>query len=354
MEITIGIRGRSPTPRVINVKQYSSKVDVVTFALGEVFSNKAVCAVVGEEYRQSIELKGGKAVWEIAGAFTQKRGSFNIQLEVTDDETVWKSDVMLLIVSESTGGSRSTESGGYGVAGDSITISDGFVDEGVAGTYEDFAINKEIVSGMPYSDGIIQYYDLTGYNGETEVMNALLDKGWLPDGADSGLLSITGGIADENAMLTNNTSSSYGSFNTSAVKGNMAMYTVCQGGILFSSGVANSTGQRCALHYVNSKLYLDGCNVASGYDIDVSVYNVICLNSTSAGMELYCNGEYMGILTTYNLSTEWFIGKVATISAWGGIPLYTRCISIFDKAQSAEQIQENSNWFYNKFVTEVV
>lgn len=135
MEITIGIKGRSPTPRVINVKQYSSKADVVTFAFSEVFSDKAVCAVVGEEYRQSIELKGGKAVWEIAGAFTQKRGSFDIQLEVTDDETVWKSDVMLLIVSESTGGEKPPESGGGDIVGAVTIKAAGVVDEGVIGVY---------------------------------------------------------------------------------------------------------------------------------------------------------------------------------------------------------------------------
>lgn len=183
MEITIGIRGRSPTPRVINVKQYSSKADVVTFALGEVFSNKAVCTVVGEEYRQSIELKGGKAVWEIAGAFTQKRGSFGIQLEVTDGETVWKSDVMLLIVSESTGGSRSTESGGYGVISDCIDLSDGFVDEGITG----------------YIKPIIQESSVTLYRGGSYQFT--VQKGASAVWSVSGNTD-AGTIISENGLLT--------------------------------------------------------------------------------------------------------------------------------------------------------
>lgn len=131
MEITICVKGRSPTPGVINVKQYSAKADVVTFVLDGVFSDKAACAIIGEKYRQSIELKDGKAVWEIAGEFTQKRGCFDMQLEVTDGETVWKSDVMLFIVSKSTSGEKLTGSGG--VVGDCIMLADGFVDEGIIG-----------------------------------------------------------------------------------------------------------------------------------------------------------------------------------------------------------------------------
>lgn len=130
MEMEIGIKGRSPKPRIINVKQYSSGVDRILFTLDEGFSDEAVCAVVGKTYRQNAELKGNTVVWNIAGEFTRKSGSFDIQLEITEGEKIWKSDVMLLIVSESTSGDTPVSAGGDIVG--SILVY-GITDNGIAG-----------------------------------------------------------------------------------------------------------------------------------------------------------------------------------------------------------------------------
>ena len=49
------------------------------------------------------------AVWEIASDFTAEAGCFDVQLRLEGGGKVWLSDVMLLIVSESTDGEQTAE-----------------------------------------------------------------------------------------------------------------------------------------------------------------------------------------------------------------------------------------------------
>lgn len=136
MEMKICLSGREPKPRIINVKQYSTGADKIIFDLSgcDVNTEEASCFVVGDKYRQQLILNGNNAVWDINGSFTERNGTFYIQLEITKNTVVWKSDVMLLIVSQSTSGEKPQQSsGGYGVAGDTTTLADGIVDEGEIG-----------------------------------------------------------------------------------------------------------------------------------------------------------------------------------------------------------------------------
>ena len=139
MEMTIDINGKSPKPRIINVKQYTSGVDTITFNLNGVMTaaGELTAAVVSDEYRQSITLNGNTAVWCINSVFTSKSGTYNIQLEISNGESVWKSDLMMLIVSGSVSGEKPPESGGggYGVVAAATIKSNGTVDNGVLGIY---------------------------------------------------------------------------------------------------------------------------------------------------------------------------------------------------------------------------
>jgi hypothetical protein len=128
MTIPITINGREPKPRVINVKQYSANVDSIVFDIvdDELPTDNAKCFIAGSVYRQSIDLvptaTGGAAQWIISSAFTKESGAFDIQLEVTSDNKVWKSDVMLLIVSYSPTGNNtpSTDDTDTGKATDTL------------------------------------------------------------------------------------------------------------------------------------------------------------------------------------------------------------------------------------------
>lgn len=135
--MVVNMTDRTPKPRVINVKQYASKTDRVVFTLDSVpFEGDAT--IVGEEYRQSVSCENGQIIWDIDGCFTQKSGTFDIQLEMSNDEKVWRSDVMLLIVSKSTEGEKpAPDNGDSGDSGNGeivggIVIS-GIIDAGIVG-----------------------------------------------------------------------------------------------------------------------------------------------------------------------------------------------------------------------------
>lgn len=110
MEMTINIADTSPKPRVINVRQYAAGVDKISFMVESCpIAGDVAASVVGTRLKQDItarrEGKGISALWEVASDFTAKSGCFDIQLRLEGSGKVWLSDVMLLIVSESTEGS---------------------------------------------------------------------------------------------------------------------------------------------------------------------------------------------------------------------------------------------------------
>jgi hypothetical protein len=141
MNLTVSITDRTPKPRVINVKQYSSGVDTITFIINDSIPDPSketegdvVCEVIGGGYIQVLTLNNNRAVWSIAAQFTQKSGSFGVQLKVSGKDSEWLSDVMLLIVSESEDGSNViTQQSGYGVVGDCFEYAYGITDNGVVG-----------------------------------------------------------------------------------------------------------------------------------------------------------------------------------------------------------------------------
>lgn len=99
MDTTIRLTGREPVPRIINVKQYSSGVDRVIFEFNPL--PEGVGYVTFDGGKQALTLNGNKGVWNVLLPFTRQNGCVEIQLEFVDENTVWKSDLMLLIVSKS-------------------------------------------------------------------------------------------------------------------------------------------------------------------------------------------------------------------------------------------------------------
>lgn len=80
MEMTINISDTSPKPRIINVRQYSSGVDKITFIVedcpvtGEITAN-----IKGTDLTQEITAQSDEdsvtAIWEIASDFRLYCGS---------------------------------------------------------------------------------------------------------------------------------------------------------------------------------------------------------------------------------------------------------------------------------------
>lgn len=147
MNMTIEVTGTQPKPRVINVKQNSAGVDEISFKISglSAFTAKAALSVRSDTYKQELSgsISGGEllAVWSIPLEFTKKSGCIDIQLELTEDSRTWKSDKLVLIVSESVSGEVLPDagSGGYGAVGNCIGYLDGIVDEGVIGDYTDLS-----------------------------------------------------------------------------------------------------------------------------------------------------------------------------------------------------------------------
>jgi hypothetical protein len=108
MDFTINVTGRSLKPRIINVKQYSNKADRVIFTPDSMPYDNATCYVISKACKQSVAYEDNRIIWDIDSSFTAKSGTFDIQLEISDGEKIWLSDVMLLIVSESVSASAST------------------------------------------------------------------------------------------------------------------------------------------------------------------------------------------------------------------------------------------------------
>lgn len=105
----VKFNGRTPKPRIINVKQYTNGADRIIFDFDTVPIEDAVCRVTSDSLSQTVTDSGGAVIWDIGDAFTQKSGTLKVQLEMSSGDKVWKSDVMLLIVSESTDGSNPGE-----------------------------------------------------------------------------------------------------------------------------------------------------------------------------------------------------------------------------------------------------
>jgi hypothetical protein len=154
-KMNIALTGRTAKPRVINVKQYSGGVDSITFTIKDSLpTGKVKGYMISDKYRQDIDFTasdtGGTAQWYIADTFTSESGTYDIQLELTNGTAVWRSDVMLLIVSESTNGSEgvtttpgtSTDSGDYQTIYAKIRA------------YEDSFKNKKL-SERVFSDGVV-------------------------------------------------------------------------------------------------------------------------------------------------------------------------------------------------------
>jgi hypothetical protein len=139
MDLTITLTGRDAHPRVINVKQYSSKADNISFILGDdipMVQPDTVCTVTGCGCIQELSLDGNTALWCISSLFTQKTGSFGVQLKITTGDTEWYSDVMLLIVSESETGDIA-EATTSDTPGHITTLAFGITDNGINGIYKE-------------------------------------------------------------------------------------------------------------------------------------------------------------------------------------------------------------------------
>lgn len=109
MEITVNISENAPKPRVINLRQYSSGVDKVTFILNTCpIPERVSGSIVGNELIQEItaNVNGTNtiALWEIAPEFTSESGCFEVQLRLEGENKVWLSDKIILIISRSTEG----------------------------------------------------------------------------------------------------------------------------------------------------------------------------------------------------------------------------------------------------------
>lgn len=327
METKIGVKGRSPTPRIINVKQYSSGVDRIVFTLEEVFGDKAVCAVVGKDCRQSAELDGNRAVWNIAEDFTRKSGSFDIQLEITDEERVWKSDVMLLIVSRSTEGNKPASGGGF-------------------------------VSGMPYDEGMVAWFDFTGYNGEGSVENKSMPDGYNP-------LTVYGGTAGESELVINGTAGSYAITDLMIKKASFTLYTIAKAdevktgawnaNTIFGLSYSVSSNNFVAASSGNGqlKIALYGADLSSR-----SIYTdyiVIALTASESGLEFYVNGVKYDSTASYNIGRYLALGanviNDGSVRDYNNNPLRFKMLSLLCRGQTEEEIAANSVWLYEKYIT---
>lgn len=109
MEITVNINETAPKPRVINLRQYSSGVDRVTFVLNtcpipEGISGAIVSNELIQEITANVNGTNTIALWEIAPEFTSESGCFEVQLRLEGEDKVWLSDKIILIISRSTEG----------------------------------------------------------------------------------------------------------------------------------------------------------------------------------------------------------------------------------------------------------
>ena len=186
METQIKVTGRNPVPRVINVKQGSADADKIIFILDTDFGNTARCAVIGDKYRQAAEFNEGIVIWNIAGEFTQNKGSFDIQLEITQGERVWKSDVMVLLVSESAEGSKPVGNAEGDVVGSILTKCSGITDEGIIG-YIKPEIQQRNVS---VCRGGLQQFTIQDYIKNTVVWSVSGNTDSSTDIDENGLLTV--------------------------------------------------------------------------------------------------------------------------------------------------------------------
>lgn len=141
MEITVNISENAPKPRVINLRQYSSGVDKVTFILNTCpIPERVSGSIVGNELIQEITatVNGTNtiALWEIAPEFTSESGCFEVQLRLEGEDKVWLSDKILMIVSRSTEGDNQVSSGDEMIGIPKLSI-DAIVNQDIIFKYEE-------------------------------------------------------------------------------------------------------------------------------------------------------------------------------------------------------------------------
>lgn len=104
MEIVF--KEKQPIPSIINVKQYESNVTKIVFKVKKVFSGDKKVYITSENFKTELSFIENEteivAEWNIAE--TRKKGSFDIQLSIENDEKIWKSYKFAFVVSESVGG----------------------------------------------------------------------------------------------------------------------------------------------------------------------------------------------------------------------------------------------------------
>lgn len=108
MDFAINVMGRELKPRIINIKQYSAGVDKIVFNGLDAIASTGKLYIKGDKYKAPVDsYADGKAEWSITKGFTSKAGTKELQLYCEDGDKIWLSDIMILIVSESSDGNES-------------------------------------------------------------------------------------------------------------------------------------------------------------------------------------------------------------------------------------------------------
>jgi hypothetical protein len=110
MDITIN--DKQPTPAIYNVKQYtSSDVFVFYMPLSELDlldTAKLTANIITKNFTTEItpEIEQNDVVikWNVSAKETAKSGRFELQLELTDGERIWRSYKAVFVVSDSVDG----------------------------------------------------------------------------------------------------------------------------------------------------------------------------------------------------------------------------------------------------------
>lgn len=127
--MNILITNKQPVPSIYNVKQYTSS-DIFVFyvpltELELLNTDKLTANIIAENFTTSITptFNDTYAVieWKTKAKETAKSGRFEVQIELSDGESVWRSYKALLVISDSVDGgdntddTPSTSNGGNGI-----------------------------------------------------------------------------------------------------------------------------------------------------------------------------------------------------------------------------------------------
>lgn len=250
---------------------------------------------------------------------------------------------------------------GYGVVSDCLTYPISMVDEGIIGEANDVALTGYAPEGMPYTDGLIQWFDFSSYAGEETIENPCYDGTESYNGGD--YLTIIGGTAGNNELVLQGTASSYASCKASYEKNSFTFYLIFKSdnyvsswnGILGNAEAASS-GKSLKIASQSGYITLDRYSGNVQSTVSVQEYNVVSVVGSNDSLFLYINGILIDSVASYsigNLITFGCNNNNGELTEYYSNPLRFKMFAAFNTAQTSEQIAANSEWLTEKFLSEV-